>query len=876
MLHAAGEPAHNFYPESIMAGRGTYEVMARADELISDNLIHLLAGDEVGSEALTIALRPLGTDNPGIEVTGFGVDVATTATMNQGEWYHVQAVLGEFELTLSIDSVSVLVVDLPAELPEQGRFKLAAAYAGSYDDMAYLPENPCPVVERFARTIHAVDGCGNASMATQIVDIIDTVAPNFSVPDTTIICDDWSDFEPFEPEVVDACSETTGWNYTDELVSGVMPSHFVMNRIYSGYDGCGNTTLDTMVITVIDTTPPSLFLLPLDTVILCDQWDTLTFPIIPPVCEDNCDTSDCIGGPPVIDTVPGPCIGEFTILITFEFQDGSGNTVAYTQTVEAVDTIPPFFTYVPADTALDCTEDWPLPTDSAFWMATADDNFCPTGVSWEDTVVAGPCLGVDTLFRMWTAIDDCGNTTDSLQTIVRIDTIGPVIDLGSIPLDTTIQCMQLLPTGVPTATDACSNATLTEIADTTAGDGMCMGGVEVTRTFTFTDDCGNETVATQMVLIVDTLAPEFDAATLPGDETLYCEEEIPGCADYDVQAFDTCCETEVICEESIDPTACPGTYTLYLNYTATDENGNAAFHTTVYQVVDTVGPVLSEPLPNDTIIDCDVATVDLTPTLDSTAFNVTDGCNNWTFEVETVFEGLEEDPCNYTRYDTYSFIDCDSNVTQWVHELAVQDTTGPEIGGLDDITFDCPQEVEYFDVNAPLSDWTSGPDVMDNCTALDDIQVTYEDVITVNVDATHYTMTRTWTFTDQCENVTSQVQTIIVDEPELILPNAFSPPGGSSGNNINDLYVIPNLGTTETSEGTVPPCYWGGDDQTLFFQVFNRWGTRVYSSGPGEHYENDWNGTNDNGDALVNGTYFVLLQTAYKSYGVYVDLRNDQ
>ena len=111
---------------------------------------------------------------------------------------------------------------------------------------------------------------------------------------------------------------------------------------------------------------------------------------------------------------------------------------------------------------------------------------------------------------------------------------------------------------------------------------------------------------------------------------------MPTCADYDVLAFDTCCETEVTCEEDVEETACPGTYTLFLNYTATDENGNAAYYTTTYSVVDTVGPVLdSLLLPNDTIINCEVASIDLTPTLDSAAFGAVDGCNGWTFAVET-------------------------------------------------------------------------------------------------------------------------------------------------------------------------------------------------------------------------------------------------
>ena len=83
--------------------------------------------------------------------------------------------------------------------------------------------------------------------------------------------------------------------------------------------------------------------------------------------------------------------------------------------INAVDTIPPTFPYFPPDTVLDCTEAYPQPGDSAIWMATAADDFCPFEVSWTDSLAAGSCAGADTLFRTFTAIDDCENTTTQVQ-----------------------------------------------------------------------------------------------------------------------------------------------------------------------------------------------------------------------------------------------------------------------------------------------------------------------------------------------------------------------------------------------------------------------------------------------------------------------------
>lgn len=877
MLHAAGDPEHNFYPADILAGRGVYTVMARADGFISDNLVQILGGDDAGSPAITVSLRPDGTDNPGIEVSGFGLDADATPTMTEGEWYAVRIELGADLLTLSIDDVEVLSVDLPADLPEQGRFKLATAFAGSYDNMAYQPEDPCPVVARIQRTLHAQDGCGLIGTAVQIVDVIDTVAPVFlTFPmDTTIACDaEWpmpEDGASLMATAEDACDDwTVSWS--DQIVEGACLGVDTLKRTFTATDACGNQVSQLQTLSKVDEVGPALdeATLPADTTVNCDAvpapLDSTAFGV-----TDNCSTWTFAVEVQFGVLPPDGCQFPRTDTHTYTFTDCSGNATVFVHTLTVQDTTPPVFLSLPPDSTLDCAVPWPAPTDDMLWMPTAEDNCSDLEITWSDEEVAGECVGNDTLFRTFTAMDECGNASFHVQILAHIDTTAPVIDEASVPEAVTIQCMDLLPVDVPTATDACSDPFLVVSEDTTAGPGLCEGGIEVTRTFTFSDACGNLSVATQLVTVVDTVAPEFDEASLPIDETLYCEEVMPTCADYDVLAFDTCCETEVTCEEDVEETACPGTYTLFLNYTATDENGNAAYHTTTYSVVDTVGPVLdSLLLPNDTIINCEVASIDLTPTLDSAAFGAVDGCNGWTFAVETVVEGEAESPCDYTRFDIYTFTDCDGNVTEFTHVLAVQDTTGPMIdGGIEGITYACPQEVPEFDTSLPLSQWDGGPDISDFCTPVDEITATYEDVVTVNVDPTHYTMVRMWTFVDQCGNPTFSEQEIVVDEPELALPNAFSP----GNNNYNDLYVIPNMYTEDTDEGQVPPCYWGGDNRTIHFQVFNRWGTRVYfQEGP---YTNDWDGRSDTDDVLPDGTYFVLLTTEFKNYGVYVDLRND-
>ncbi|MBK7342580.1 MAG: hypothetical protein IPJ06_05395 [Saprospiraceae bacterium] len=69
---------------------------------------------------------------------------------------------------------------------------------------------------------------------------------------------------------------------------------------------------------------------------------------------------------------------------------------------------------------------------------TATDN-CDTAVTiLEEVMVDGPCDGTYILTRIWTATDNCGNTTSDQQVITAVDQTPPAV--GTIPDDVTVQC----------------------------------------------------------------------------------------------------------------------------------------------------------------------------------------------------------------------------------------------------------------------------------------------------------------------------------------------------------------------------------------------------------------------------------------------------
>lgn len=882
MLHAAGEDPHNFYPADVMAGRGTYRVMARADGFISDNIVSILGGDEQASPSLSFSLRPLGSDNPGINLSGFGLDLSADAVMDQGTWYEVVIVLGASDLTLSIDGTEVLNTVLPDGLPQQGRFKLAAAYSATYDDMSYLPEDPCPVVERFIRTIHATDFCGNTASLSQSIDVIDTVAPAFTfVPgDLTISCTDEWPMPEASPDWMalaeDACTEVTV-TWSDEIVPNACPGSSTLTRTFTATDACGNATSQVQTITQEDTEAPQLEApLPADTLVSCDAvpavLDSTAFSV-----TDNCnDWSFSVSS----ETLAGDCDYAYTRVDTYTFTDCDGNATAFVHNVEVEDITPPTFTFFPAHDSIACTTAFPEPTDSTIWMATAEDNCSLTVITWSDEVTPNACPGSSTLTRTFTATDACGNASSQSHTITQYDDVAPELDASTLPEDITVDCdavpavLDSLDFGV---SDNCNTWSFAVASDSIAG--AC--GPEFVRidTYTFTDCDGNATEFVHTVTVQDTTPPEF--TFFPVNDSIPCTEEYPQPTDDDLllaTAGDNCSDVEVSWSDEIVPGDCPGEDTLLRTFTALDACGNASSAVHTMFRYDNEGPVIGV-FPTDTIIDCDP--VNEPGTLDSAFFAAEDNCNPWTFDVATEYDGEEENPCDYTRFDTYTFTDCSGNVTTFVHEITIQDTTGPniELEPLD-LFLVCPQEIPEFDITQTVDVWMddAGLEVSDDCSGdASTITAIYEDEVTVYLDPTHFTMTRSWTFTDHCGNVSFYDQVIDVNEPEPVLPNAFSPSGGGSGNGYNDLYVIGNLGNMGEGETAYPPCNWEDDGEFTFFQVFNRWGGLVYETPPGRMYENDWDGTNmTTGNAVVNGTYFVLLRYQDgRKYGQYVDVRRD-
>ena len=362
------------------------------------------------------------------------------------------------------------------------------------------------------RTWVAMDTCGNMTRDSQVITYLDTIAPVIgAIPADTIVECDNIPVAPTNIPVADNCDPNPSISVADTRTDGDCPGRFVLTRVWTAMDRCGNSSRDTQLITVVDTTAPVIMNVPVDTTVVCDSLPEIPRGV---TASDNCDADvDVAFSETVIDSI---CTGTYTILRIWSAMDSCGNSVADTQRVFVLDTLPPELQMPIPDTTVICNA---VPDTFEIDDLRVSDN-CGKDLNLsvlEDTIAFG-CAGTFTLQRIHLISDDCGNTVRDTQLIEVIDTIPPVFT--TVLADTTVLCDRVSTlTDEPTATDNCgSDVAITLTADTI--DRICTDAFTLLRVWTATDSCGNMARDTQLVTVIDTIAPVF--SNVPGDTTVLC------------------------------------------------------------------------------------------------------------------------------------------------------------------------------------------------------------------------------------------------------------------------------------------------------------------------------------------------------------------
>ena len=197
-----------------------------------------------------------------------------------------------------------------------------------------------------------------------------------------------------------------------------------------GKDLAGNWQADsnpTSYAWVVDTTPPVLTV-PTNVVLECPAPNTGTNVTGAATAQDGCGSVTVAYS----DTVTTGCGGTKVISRLWTATDACGNIASRVQTITVRDTTPPTLT-VPASVVVECPANI---TTNSTGTATAQDACGQVTLRYSDSV-SNSCGGAKVISRLWSATDECGNTTNRIQTITLRDTTPPTL---IVPSNTTLEC----------------------------------------------------------------------------------------------------------------------------------------------------------------------------------------------------------------------------------------------------------------------------------------------------------------------------------------------------------------------------------------------------------------------------------------------------
>ena len=359
--------------------------------------------------------------------------------------------------------------------------------------------------------------------------------------------------------------------WVDETYSGGCYGHIY--RTYSAVDDCGFISTSFQIITITNTS------IIVETPIQVECSGSI------PEAEYTF-VSDINEGLTVDITEIDEGTGcDRTITRTYVVTDACGyvgNPVI--QVINVIDTTPPQIHNVIVSSFAFC-DAIPDPND----ITTSDNCNNSVDLTYVENVGGTSCSPI--IYRTWTAVDACGNETTITQTIVIIYDPYFAQDFNE---EMTIECHQVTNPPELTVLGVCTDDQEIVLTEEIVAEGC---GQMITRTWTWMDDCGNDLEATQIIHLIDTTAPLI---SVPMDETINCDTEIPGVGNVDVSDY---CNDDLevdFSETTTNAEQCP--YEIIRTWTVSDNCGNTTSASQIITVVE--GPVAysNQPIEITSII----------------------------------------------------------------------------------------------------------------------------------------------------------------------------------------------------------------------------------------------------------------------------------
>ena len=300
-----------------------------------------------------------------------------------------------------------------------------------HDDAGAIRTSTCTDFGANTVTLTVTDVNGNASTCTATITVEDNIAPIITQAATalTLECsattmseiDAWIGING-GATATDNCGGNWSTDATD--FSDLCGETGVSTVTFTYTDASLNEASTSATITITDTSPPVFATpLPQNGTFECDQ-----VPTVATVSAVDCDGEMFVSFSQT--TTAGTCPDNYQINRTWSSTDACGNTASHTQTLTIQDTTAPLITAEATDETIEC-DGADHTAEFNTWFsnrggATATDNCGSVTWSTDYTTMGSFCSG-DSVQVVFTASDDCGNSSSTTAVWKVADTTPPVI-----------------------------------------------------------------------------------------------------------------------------------------------------------------------------------------------------------------------------------------------------------------------------------------------------------------------------------------------------------------------------------------------------------------------------------------------------------------
>ena len=661
--------------------------------------------------------------------------------------------------------------------------------------------------------VQVTDEAGNTNACMMTLTIQDKLPPVItSCPaDITVDCTD-NENNPIDvsftgmAEATDNC-EVESITFEDTPLNDD-PCELIISRLFIASDASGNTATCTQIITVIDETPPTITMEAMDITVECDgsgneadlnSWlNTIGGGEAIDACSDVIWTNDY--NP---DNFIDDCGATGSVSVVFTASDECGNTSTTSATFIIEDNAPAVFTVEAQDVTVECDGSGNT-AELMTWVQNQGNAIATDACSdivWSDDFdpnnFVANCGATGSVTVIFTATDECDNSSSSTATFTILDTSSPDIIVSA--QNETVECDGAGNTAAlqawldalagAQASDICSDVIWTNDHDPANFIGACGETGSVTVIFTATDDCGNTSTTAATFTIEDTTSPEI--LVQAEDETVECDGE-GNTADLQAwldaqagaEAVDNC--SDVTWTNDYNPAnfigACGETGSVTVVFTATDDCGNTNTTSATFTIEDTTSPDITVSAQNE-VVECDGSgnTTELQDWLDSQGgAQAEDDCSDveWTndYDPNNFIGG-----CGATGSVTVTFTvtdDC-GNTDITSATFTIEDTTAPEIINCNDASFLLSQ-IESCDtdflLNPALYELSTIDNCDDNVTIGEGVLSGFTDFCEDDLNPGLASGTVTFTVSDACGNESQCLVNVDITNdipPNLDCPDTF-------------------------------------------------------------------------------------------------------